>query len=222
LLCVLLGCETAVRPDVAARGRDDADPPPASAAAHFDYGDLRNGDIVFQTSRSRQSEAVQAATRSAYSHMGIVYVDADGPKVFEASRTVVLTPIEAWARRGEDGRIVVKRLEDGGPLTDETLRNMKSVGEAFAGKRYDLAFAWDDDRMYCSELVHKIYDRGAGIALGDLEKLGDFDLDDPAVARIVRERFGGDVPVDETVISPQSMFDDAKLVTVFDGVVGGG
>lgn len=34
----------------------------------------RNGDIVFQTSRSAQSVAIQKATRSPWSHLGIVYL----------------------------------------------------------------------------------------------------------------------------------------------------
>jgi hypothetical protein len=34
----------------------------------------RNGDILFQISRSSQSAAIQLATRSRYSHMGIVYI----------------------------------------------------------------------------------------------------------------------------------------------------
>jgi hypothetical protein len=33
----------------------------------------RNGDIIFQTSLSDQSVAIQAATKSPYSHLGIVY-----------------------------------------------------------------------------------------------------------------------------------------------------
>jgi hypothetical protein len=56
--------------------------------------DLRDGDIVFQTSKSSQSIAVQRATRSRYSHMGIV-VQRDGkPFVFEASATVRFTPFK--------------------------------------------------------------------------------------------------------------------------------
>ena len=36
--------------------------------------ELRNGDIIFQSSKSNQSKAVELATRSPYSHMGIIYI----------------------------------------------------------------------------------------------------------------------------------------------------
>ncbi len=44
----------------------------------------RNGDIVFQVSRSNQSRAIQLVTGSPYSHMGIVYLRDGEPVVFEA------------------------------------------------------------------------------------------------------------------------------------------
>ena len=34
---------------------------------------LRNGDLIFQTSQSAQSRAIQLATHSAYSHCGILF-----------------------------------------------------------------------------------------------------------------------------------------------------
>src|SRR5882757_2605456 len=52
---------------------------------------LSDGDIIFQTSTSRQSKAIQLATHSKYSHMGILfhnpnmfYQDPNGWSVFEA------------------------------------------------------------------------------------------------------------------------------------------
>lgn len=49
-------------------------------------------------------------------------------------------------------------------------------GEKFIGKNYDFNFEWNDDKIYCLELVWKIYKRATGIGIGKLEKLGDFDL----------------------------------------------
>ena len=58
----------------------------------------------------------------------------------------------------------------------------------FQGKPYDLSFEWSDDRIYCSELAWKIYDRGLGLRVGRLQKLRDFDLSDPAVRQKMKER----------------------------------
>jgi hypothetical protein len=47
---------------------------------------VRDGDLIFQTSRSSQSVAIQRATGSAFSHMGLVFFQDGKPYVFEASR----------------------------------------------------------------------------------------------------------------------------------------
>ena len=177
----------------------------------------RDGDIVFHTSRSSQSLAIQLATKSPYSHMGIVYLRDGKPFVFEAVQPVKLTPLDDWTARGEGGHFVVKRLRDADArLTGETLRSMRSVGEQLAGKDYDPYFEWSDDRIYCSELVWKVFERGAGIELGELQTIATFDLSHPAVQAKVRERYGDHVPLDEIVVSPAAIFDARALETVYE------
>jgi permuted papain-like amidase YaeF/Yiix C92 family enzyme len=177
----------------------------------------RDGDIVFHTSRSSQSLAIQLATKSPYSHMGIVYLRDDEPFVFEAVQPVKLTPLDDWIERGERERFVVKRLRDSETrLTAQALRSMRAVGEQLAGKDYDPYFEWSDDRMYCSELVWKVFERGAGIELGELQTIAAFDLSHPAVQAKVRERYGDHVPLDEVVVSPAAIFDAPDLETVYE------
>ena len=55
---------------------------------------LRDGDIIFHTSRSAQSVAIQRATHSPYSHMGVVLYRDGKPFVFEAIATVRYTPLD--------------------------------------------------------------------------------------------------------------------------------
>jgi len=176
----------------------------------------RNGDIVFHTSRSSQSLAIQRATHSPYSHMGIVYVEAGKASVYEAVQPVKLTRLDDWTRRGENGHFVVKRLRDADRLlTASNLAKMKAEGQKFQGKGYDLYFDWSDDRIYCSELVWKIYKRALGIEIGNTQRLGEFDLSDPAVMTKIQERWNGSPPKDEVVISPSAVFDSDKLVTAY-------
>jgi Permuted papain-like amidase enzyme, YaeF/YiiX, C92 family len=185
-------------------------------SAGNDY-EPRNGDLVFQTSRSSQSLAIQLATKSPYSHMGIVYVREGEPFVFEAIQPVTLTPLAEWVARGDRGHFVAKRLRDANSLlTAETLQAMREVGERFAGKDYDLYFEWSDDRIYCSELVWKVFDEGAGIQLGGRQTIADFDLAHPAVQSKLKERFGDAIPRDEVVVSPVAIFDAPQLETVYE------
>jgi hypothetical protein len=177
----------------------------------------RDGDIVFQTSNSSQSLAIQLATKSPYSHMGIVYLRDGKPLVFEAVQPVKLTPLAAWIQRGDNERFVAKRLRDADSrLTPAALRKMRAAGEQLAGKDYDLYFEWSDDRIYCSELVWKVFERGAGIRLGVQQTIADFDLSHPAVQSKIKERYGDQVPLNEIVVSPVAIFNAAELFTVYD------
>jgi hypothetical protein len=176
---------------------------------------FREGDIVFHTSASSQSIAIQLSTGSPYSHMGIVFQRRGEMFVLEAVQPVRYTPLEDWIRRGKGSHVVVKRLKDAGSvLTPATLRRMKATGEGFLGKDYDLTFGWSDERLYCSELVWKVYQRGAGIELGRLRRLRDFDLSHPLVREKLKERYGERIPLAERVISPADMYHAEGLVPV--------
>jgi Permuted papain-like amidase enzyme, YaeF/YiiX, C92 family len=175
---------------------------------------LRDGDIIFHESRSSQSRAIQLATKSRYSHMGILYRQEGKWYVYEAVQPVKLTPLRSWIERGKDSHFVVKRLRRSGILTPQVLRKMQRAGEEYRGKNYDLYFEWSDDRIYCSELVWKIYKRAAGVEIGRLQTLKDFDLTHPAVQAKMRERYGNRIPRNEPVISPAAMFDSTLLVEV--------
>lgn len=176
---------------------------------------LRDGDIIFHASRSSQSIAVQRATGSRYSHMGIIFFRDGQPYVFEAIGTVQYTPLGQWIGRGDGGHYVIKRLQDAERImTPEAVARLKRAATKFKGKPYDLTFEWSDARIYCSELVWKIYDRGLGLQIGRLQKLGDFQISDAVVRAKMKERYAMAVPLDETVISPGEMFASDKLVVV--------
>ena len=176
----------------------------------------RSGDIIFQTSRSSQSVAIQLATHSPYSHVGIVYSEAEESYVYEAIQPVTLTRLADWERRGERGHFVVKRLREADRLlTAANLAKMKAEGKKFEGKNYDSHFEWSDERIYCSELVWKIYKRALGVEIGKTQVLADFDLSDAAVIKKMKQRWSGPIPMNETVISPAAMFDSDQLITVY-------
>ena len=178
---------------------------------------VQHGDIIFQTSTSNQSKAIQQATNSKYSHMGIVYKIDGQLFVYEAVQSVKMTSLNEWINRGENGHYVIKRLKHAHDiLTQSTLTKMKQVGEKFKGKNYDLYFEWSDERIYCSELVWKIYKEGANIEIGKLEKLSEFDLKHKLVQQKMKERYGDNIPMNEKVISPAEMFNSDKLEMVLE------
>jgi hypothetical protein len=170
------------------------------------------GDIVFHSSLSKQSIAVQAATNSPYSHMGIVLLKNGKPYVFEAVQRVRYTPLEAWLNRGKAKHYVVKRLKS--PLTTVAISRLQKEAAHYEGKAYDLAFEWSDSRIYCSELVWKLYKSAVDIELAPLAKLGSFNLSNPAVKVKLKERYGNRVPINEPVIAPVAILESPLLITV--------
>ncbi|WP_447921035.1 YiiX family permuted papain-like enzyme [Achromobacter aegrifaciens] len=176
--------------------------------------EVQTGDLVFQQSRSAQSLAIQQATHSPYSHMGMIVTRQGRPYVLEAAASVSYTPLEQWAAQGERGHYVVKRLRDDARLTPAAREQLAKAGAAFVGKPYDLVFAWSDDKIYCSELVWKVYQRTLGVEIGALAPLKRFDLSASAVRAKMQERYGRDIPWDEPIISPAAMFDSPLLRTI--------
>jgi uncharacterized protein YycO len=153
------------------------------------------GDIIFQTSLSSQSKAIQLATKSKYSHVGIIFKEGGKFYVFEAAKEVKMTPLDEWIKRGENEKYVIKRLKNADDILNaQTLAKLKEESKKFEGKAYDLAFGWSDEKIYCSELVWKIYKRGADIEVGKLQKLSDFDLSSDIVKAKLKERYGDKYP----------------------------
>ena len=149
--------------------------------------------------------------------MGIVFLGPDGPLVLEAVEPVKMTALNQWVARGQGHHFVAKRLRDApAVLTPAAIAKLRGIGDTFIGKHYDLVFAWSDDRMYCSELVWKVYDRALDLEIGHPQHLSEFDLSDPGVHAKVVERWHGPVPPDEVAISPGQMFASSLLKTIYE------
>ncbi len=174
---------------------------------------VRAGDLVFETSTSSQSWAIRWATRSPWSHVGIVDVGADGTYVIEALGKVSRTPWKAWRRRARRGGDLLVARPRGvpEPLRAEAVARAKE----FLGRRYDARFGWGDDRIYCSELVVKAYERSAGVSFGRRERLGD--LRTFGIRHAIERRWGGPVPEDLVLVTPASIAEDARLERVYEG-----
>jgi len=177
--------------------------------------DFKEGDIIFQVNQSGQGKAIQLATHSKYTHCGILFKENNKWLVYEAVQPVKKTSFEEWITHGENDFYEVKRLRNSAQVIDaSTIINMKKKYNTFAGKPYDLFFGWSDEKIYCSELVWKIYKNATGLEVGNLQKLKDFDLTHPIVKAKLEERYGEKIPYDEMVISPAAIFDSELLETV--------
>ncbi|MFN8282463.1 MAG: YiiX family permuted papain-like enzyme [Chitinophagales bacterium] len=176
---------------------------------------FKDGDIIFQTSLSNQSKAIQLATHSKFSHCGILIYKNNNWLVLEAVEPVKLTALSNWIAKGKDQAYVVKRLKSNFSLNQTDLKKMEKIGKSYLGKHYDLAFEWNDNKIYCSELVWKIYKYGANIELVKPQQLKDFDLRNSVVQQKLKERYGKDIPYNEMAISPDAIYNSDKLKIIY-------
>lgn len=175
--------------------------------------DYRDGDIIFQVSQTAQSQAIQLATNSKFSHCGIIHKKGNHYIVFEAVQPVKYTPLKEWIKKGQNEYYVIKRLKNR-KILEKELSQINMLEEQFKNKDYDLNFEWSDEKLYCSELVWKIYKRALGIELGKPKPLKEFNINHPKVKEFLKKRYGDNVPMDELIISPAAIFNADNLFTV--------
>jgi len=173
--------------------------------------DIKNGDLIFQHGGTEQCEAIAAATGSNYTHVGIIFYDHGKPFVYEAIQPVSRTPLRQWIERGKDAHYAVKRLKDRSAV-DFAKLHQKVKG--YLGKKYDLRFEWNDNSIYCSELVWKAYAEAASLELCPLKKFKDYKLDDEQVKKVIAERYGNNIPLEMTAVAPADLYRAKTLVDV--------
>jgi len=177
--------------------------------------DLKEGDLIFQRSMGPQSMLIAAATHSDYTHCGILFFVAGQWQVLEAVEPVKYTPLDEWIKRGKDRHFVIKRLKDRDKsLTPAIITRMKQEGNTMLKKHYDLLFSWTDDKLYCSELIWKLYKHNTNLEVGTTAELKDFDLSNPAIQLEMTKRYGKNIPYHEKVISPDAIFKSPLLLQV--------
>lgn len=174
---------------------------------------LQPGDIVFSSATRGGGEAIVAATGSPYAHCGIVFSQNGKLMVLEAVQPVGVIVLEKFIARSDPKAFAVRRPKV--QPTPEAFAKARAWGAAQVGKDYDPGFQWSDDKMYCSELVWKIY-KEAGIELCPPRRFRDYDLAKPSVKKMIDERFGGmaKLPLDEKVVAPSDLADSPLLEAV--------
>ena len=168
--------------------------------------EVREGDVIFQTSKSQQSPLIQIGTRSKITHCGIIVMRGGKPYVLETLKTLVLTPLDKFIARGEDGKYWIKR---------SSRENIKIKYAKYLGKPYDLAFKFDNGRFYCSELVYDIYQKQLGIELAEPRQVKDYLIlfTDrlPKLKRAMKRR---GISKEQYAIAPVDIFNSDYLESV--------
>lgn len=197
----------------------------AFASGADEKPELQSGDIIFQTSSSKQSYAIMWASQSLYSHVGIVEVDGKKQYVLEAISKVSRTPLEKWIARGRLGRYAVYRYDG---LSPAKQKQIVDTAKSYLGRGYDIYFSSLNQEIYCSELVDLTFGK-LEMPVGKKQKVKELNVDNPVVRRLVKVRWRKHPAckgaksfdacwkqmLEDTLVTPKSVAEDAKLKKIF-------
>ena len=165
--------------------------------------DVREGDVIFQTSLSQQSPLIKMGTRSTITHCGVVVMKDGKPYVLETQKTLVLTPLKKFIARGKDGKYWHKRPK---------LDNIKIKYSGYLGKPYDLAFKFDNGKFYCSELIYDVYLNQLGVELCKPKKIDDYlILGTHRIPKIKRAMEKRGITMEQYAVAPVDVFNSKEL-----------
>ncbi len=153
--------------------------------------DVKEGDVIFQISSSAQSPYIATATKSLYTHCGIIVFNDDKPYVLEASNVVKLTPLEEWIDKGRFNHCKVYSVFD---------EPMEIRYEHYLNNKYDLEFSFDNDKYYCSELVYDIYLTQFDMKLTEPKQIKDYAI--TGMDEIMMER---NISLEQYAVAPSDI-----------------
>lgn len=191
-----------------------------------DMPPLKDGDLIFQTSWTDQSLAIGLATASPYIHGGIIRQAGSGFVVIEAAATVKETPLREWIGRGILGRFALYRHRD---LNPGLASRLLEAAKAYYGRLYDHYFSFDNDTIYCSELIYLAF-KDAGIAVDAPEKIAALYINNAMTKKLIEQRWEQypsckgkgfsfeqcyDVIMEQEIISPERIATDSHIERIF-------
>ncbi len=181
--------------------------------AYVNY-EPQEGDVIFQSLPfSRLVNAIEGATRSPYSHCGIVAKENDRWIVYEAFKPVGPTPLREFISRGRNQAFAVYRWRaEHQPLIPGILTNVRG----YRGRPYDARYRLDDNAtsIYCSELIYLAYrDASGGKDLGRLVTLGELHWQ--PYNDLIEQLEQAPPPLDREIITPRDLARAPELERVY-------
>ena len=181
---------------------------------NIDFNNLKDGDIIFHTSKSSQSSMLKKVTNSNLTHVGMIFSNKGELFVYEAIQPVKITSLKSFIKRGQDSKYKVMRPKF--ELSNEDKKKMFSYAKKQLGKNYDSKFQWSDNKMYCSELVWKIY-KEIGVELCETKKFSDYNLSNSLASTAINKRYKNTkFNLSEKVVAPSDLFESSKLKVIID------
>jgi hypothetical protein len=172
--------------------------------------DVQEGDFIFQHLPGQFMNMIADMTNSKYSHCGIIVKKPSGFYVLEAIGPVKETPLNRWISYGVGRKFTIVRLKS---QYRKDIPSIIQQGDKFLNRPYDIQYEWDDQKIYCSELIYKAVFNATGIHLAEFVRLGDMKWQ--PYEKIIREIADGKLPVERKMITPESLVLSDRVDVVY-------
>jgi len=173
----------------------------------------REGDILFQKlPDGKLANAINGVTKSDYTHCGMVIKDTNGKwMVVEAYNRVIKVTLKSWIERGVNKGFAVCRLKE---CFNSIIPALVDSAKAMLRLPYDYKFSFDDEHIYCSELIYKAFMRVTGDTLGETQKLETLNWQ--AYEDFIRRTQKGELPLDHELITPLAIAQAEQLTCIYE------
>ena len=172
--------------------------------------DIQEGDFIFQDVNGELFQVIKDVTGSPLTHCGIVLKRGGKWYVIEAIGPVKLTPLNAWIHRGIGSQITVARLK---VSYQDQIANIIKASYTYLNRPYDIQYEWDDEKIYCSELIYKAVRDVSGLKLAKFRKLGEMNWQPHE--EFIRKVDRGVLPLEREMITPVDLLHSDKVEVVY-------
>ncbi len=193
--------------------------------SHTDMPPLETGDLILQSHKDIAAWPVSIASQSRFSHIGIIVRKTDGTlRVLDSSGSVGERDLEQWINLGHGRQFEVYRDTRLTPLQKAQLVN---AAHTYDGMPYDYVFLFDNDSLYCSELVYNAY-RDIGVNIGKVQKISSLKVNNPVTEWLIKKRWRmhpkckdlnyaacRKLVMNQELITPGSIADDKNVQLIY-------
>ncbi|OFZ05419.1 MAG: hypothetical protein A2X97_11095 [Bdellovibrionales bacterium GWA1_52_35] len=188
---------------------------------------VRAGDLLFIEIDNSILKRIARATAGWTNHVGMVLGQNSSGEWIVAESKLPVSQIGSLCKfvdRTNPAKIAVRRHPglDSDPAGSNDIAALKREAMNRLGISYDLKFNFDNDKQYCSKFVYQIYKAALGIEVGQIETLGII-MDRMKSSPTYQEDiafwtfyYGGTIPREQRIITPESQYRDPLLRTVLD------
>ena len=177
------------------------------------------GDLIFQISKNEKAKALQLASSSKYSNVGMIFLSPRTGQlmVVDALDSIHATELNKWISNGEGEHFAVMRLKNSNRILGEgKTKKLKQKVKDLKQVPYDPYFSWDNGALYSTEFIWKLYSKVLYIDLCEPGKLKNFNLSSPQVKNQIGDKYAKGVSDTIKAVGPGDIYHSEKLDLIFE------